>query len=476
MRTLFLSVLIALAGAQILFGQVESFDIATFIRPSGWSRSEINGIVVLQDRKTLMGQAAFCQIYLFPSQPTSTSAAINFRTEWDARIRRTYRVITEPAPQTETTPDGWTAFSAVVDVVRQRVPMRIVLVTSTGFGRMISVMVAVSPTLYQAELEAFFRNLNFHVNVGGQPAAGPSQPLEVDGKPPVSVPDPNPRDENSLANYVYSIPIQWTRRELRDRIVLTSPTYPLAGPGFGPKTGQTTENCQLTLLPLRAARGALSEDAIGAFREMFRADPLTTYPSPPPTMASGTSAQGWEYFLIRKLVGGQEGEARTTGVTLLLAKTAGQVATIVGTSKDFLWSACFGELRGDAWPGFFYSLQFKNARPSEQERAVIRERLTGSWTHATAKLGLQYSFQADGRYVSATAVRYDSSGQFVQTSAGSGRYSVDGDTLVLVGDNNRRTVQFFRVARVSRDSGQTWQEQLCLMEPGSKGEVCYKRQ
>jgi hypothetical protein len=474
MQMLFLSVLIALASEQTLFGQAESFDIATFIRPPGWTRAESNGILVLQDRKTLMGRAVFCQIYLFPSQPSNSTAAVNYAMEWDARIRRTYGGIARPTPQTEVTPDGWTVLSASADVVWQRVPMRIVLATSTGFGRMISVMVAVSPNRYQAELEAFFLNLNFH-DAGRRPAASRNQPLAAEQDAPVSsTPGTDPRAGSSLANYVYAVPQQWSKQELRDRIVLTSPNYPLAAT-YGPNTGQTTENCQLTLLPLRPVGRPLQEDAIGTFREMFRADPLTTYPSGAPIMTSGISAQGWEYFIIRKLVGGQEGEARATGVTLLLAKIANQVATIVGTSKDFLFSACFSELNGDAWPGFFYSLRFENARPSGQEGDAIRQRLTGNWVTATANLGLSYQFQADGHYASVGSVRSRVTDQAVQASSGGGSYSMEGNILVLRGDDNRRQIQLFRVARVSRDSGQSWQDQLCLMEPGSKGEVCFKK-
>jgi hypothetical protein len=73
------------------------------------------------------------------------------------------------------------------------------------------------------------------------------------------------------------------------------------------------ERCQLTMLPMRPSSRSLADDAIGKFREIFRVDPLTSYPSPPPKLASGVSPQGWEYFTIRKLVGGQEGEARTMG-------------------------------------------------------------------------------------------------------------------------------------------------------------------
>jgi hypothetical protein len=263
---------------------------------------------------------------------------------------------------------------------------------------------------------------------------------------------------------MYAVPPQWTRQAARDRIVLSSPVY------------DNGERCQITMLPTRSSSQPLAAEAIGTFRSLFRTDPLTSYPSPPPKLAKGTSPQGWEYFMIRKLVGGQEGESRTLGVTLLLAKLDNQTATVVGTSKDFLVSRCFGQLAGDAWPGFFYSFGFRNAR-ANLPQWVIRQQLAGDWITATSSVGLQYTFLANGRYRGAGRTRFSSeSATTTQAFFGDGSYSIDGNTLVLTADNQRRSTMFFRLEKVSKDSGQTWGDQLCLLDPGAHGEVCYRKE
>jgi hypothetical protein len=58
--------------------------------------------------------------------------------------------------------------------VKQGVPVRVLLATATGFGAFVSVVVLVSPNSYQAELEDFFKNLNFKANQGGQSPPGSS--------------------------------------------------------------------------------------------------------------------------------------------------------------------------------------------------------------------------------------------------------------------------------------------------------------
>ena len=183
-----------------------------------------------------------------------------------------------------------------------------------------------------------------------------------------------------------------------------------------PPTYNNGERCQIAMLPLRPSSQPLAQDAIGAFRGIFRTDPLTAYPSPPPQLTHGLSPEGWEYFSIRKLVGGQEGEARTLGTILFVAKLGAQVATIVAVSRDFMVSQCFGLLSRDVWPPFFFTLNFKGAQPTQQDLDTIRQRLAGTWNTATASVGLRYTFLASGRYQDASATRHTA--QDITTTTG----------------------------------------------------------
>jgi hypothetical protein len=470
MKIFFRPLFVVLTLVQVLSAQTESFDIATFVRPPGWGLTQLNGILVLQDRRNVLGRVEFCQIYLVPSLPSTSSPAANFQSEWDARIARPLSISTRPTAQTETTPDGWTVVIGYVDGIVRGVPTRTMLVNSTGFGKTVSVVVLVSPNSYVAELDKFFKDLDFHSDPGGQnTAAGTQQqtgPAAVDPRQAAS----NTGSADSLDNYVFTVPQNWGGQRLKDRIVLASPLF------------DNGERCQLNLLPMQPSSQPLANDALGLFRQLFQADPLTSYPSPPPILTRGVSPQGWEYFGIRKLVGGQEGEARTMGVTLLLARLGTQNATIVGTSKDFLWSRCFGQLDGDAWPRFFSGLSFKNAQPSKQIETAIMQRLAGTWLMATGNLGLAYTFLANGRYKSTGVTQYRtpaSNEQVLETTQGffgDGSYSFDGNTIVLTGNDSQQSIKLFRLEQISKDSGQTWGDELCLSDSGSTGEVCYRRE
>jgi hypothetical protein len=461
MKKIFLPLLVTLALVETMVAQTASFDIATFVPPRGWSQTINNGVLLLQHRRTFQGRAQFCQIYLFPSQPSNADATTNFQAEWDARVARPLGLTGRPQAQPETSADGWTSLTAYVDALSQGAPIRVILLTATGFGRFASVVVSVSPNSYQPELVSFFQNLNFHAGSGRPSVSGPSAPAANPGVGAVV--------EGSLANYVFTAPAGWSRQDAADRIVLVSPVF------------SNGEACQINMLPFRQASGSVADVALGAFRDIFRADPLSTYPIPSGIMAKGSSPDGWEYFTLKKLVGGQEGEARTTAAIILAAKVDGQIAMIVATSKDFMVSNCFGLLNADVWPGFFYSLQFKNAKPSGAETAAIKQRLAGDWTMATGTMGMYYTFEPNGRYADAMATQFRrpiSNSQDQQTTTGffgNGSYSFDNHTLTLQRDDHKRFVYSFRLEQVSRDSGNTWKDELVFMEPGSTGEFTLRR-
>jgi hypothetical protein len=69
----------------------------------------------------------------------------------------------------------------------------------------------------------------------------------------------------------------------------------------------------------------------------------------------------------------------------------------------------------------------------------------------------------------------ETQGATAQTLFGNGSYSFDGNTLIMTGDDRRRTTAQFRLEQESKDFGRSWTDSMCLLGPGSSGEVCYKR-
>lgn len=269
-------------------------------------------------------------------------------------------------------------------------------------------------------------------------------------------------DEDSSGDFAYAIPDGWTGQKYPDGIIYVSPVF------------NNGEKCVLTIFHMRPTSGNLQNDASNVFREVFNTDPFqnSSYPYPPLTLGRGIFPQGWEYFTIRKSIGGQVGDyGSLLGVTVFVAKQGNEMAAVVATSKDPLVSMCFGEMVRDEWPQFFHSLQFKNWRPTGQEQAM-KQRLAGKWTTATGNVAGQYTFTPMGRYASAGAIRQPN-----HTSFGDGAYLIRGNVITFTADDNKSnpTTHWYRLEQESKDLGRTWSDKLCLLQKGVGGEVCYRR-
>jgi hypothetical protein len=452
MKTVRLTIVtMVLTLARAAFGQPETFDVATFTPPTGWQRTESPGVVSFQHSRMSNGRFSSCQIFVFASGAGANPAA-NFQAEWYAKITQPLRTLAQPNPQMEITPDGWTAYTSFVDIPQNGLPYRTILYTytATGSNRFISVVVNYTVDAYQSEIVRFFESLHLRNSPTPQNVAPPQSP-GARGPAPAG---------GRLADYVYTLPDAWARQNAPNAIVLVSPVY------------QGGEQCQLSLLPMRAATRSLPDDALNIYREVFKAEPLTGDIYPPTQLFRGTSPQGWEYFVVKKPLGPSGGNQ--IGTILMVARVGSDLATVVGTSKEFLVSNCFGQLVRDLWPPFFYSLRFGNVTGPQPDQAALRQRLAGVWIAATATVGLRYEFSANGRY--SDAGRSQPLGaQTTLTSFGNGSYSFDGNTLIMTGDDKRRTTAQFRLEQQSKDFGRSWTDTMCLLSPGGTGEVCYNR-
>ena len=119
-----------------------------------------------------------------------------------------------------------------------------------------------------------------------------------------------------------------------------------------------------------------------------------------------------------------------------------------------------GELAGNVWPRFFYSLSFKNWPPSDQSTS-LRKNIPGTWIAATARAASEFVFAANGRYGDAAASQQSNrinSTEALQTTQayfGKGAFTLRGNTITLTPDNQRERPEtgFIRVEEESADDG-----------------------
>src|SRR5437588_5696308 len=99
----------AVAFAAQAAGPKESFDIARFVRPRGWQRTQSPGLLTFQISAARNGLLSSGQIFVFASEPSSGGVPTEkFETAWSKLVIAPIGGIGGPQQlQTEQTPDGW---------------------------------------------------------------------------------------------------------------------------------------------------------------------------------------------------------------------------------------------------------------------------------------------------------------------------------------------------------------------------------
>ena len=450
--------------------QRDTFDIASFAPPAGWERHPRPGFVVFQTSRVQNGGMTWGQILLFASGPTSASPADNFAAEWHRLVAVPLRVNIPPRIETRQRRDGWTVVIGTITAPQPGNPVTSVLYSTSGFGRVMSVLVNATSQEYVEAGARFVEAVSFSTPPAG-PVAGGAEPTAAarpNRAPAEGAPTPSPTT-SALGDYIYAIPEGWSTTTAAEGVTHAA-------------TAKNGELCQITVLRTTASSGDVARDAIDAFIRIFKIDPRENaeYPFPSPSFTHGISGDGWEYFMVQKALTGRVGDYGMPFGRVLAVRLNDRLAVVLTTSKDPQVSFCFGELVHDEWPRFFASLHFKNWIPTGQQ--ALASKLTGDWITASASAGLHYSFAPNGRYSDVAGATYRSrvspNEVLVTTQGffGDGSYTIRGNTITFIKDTNRSrpTINWFRLEDVSADVGRTWKEQLCLFD-ASIGDVCFRR-
>ena len=435
----------------------EAFDVARYVPPPRWQKSQTPALLSLQ-APARPGSGA--QIFVFPSEPARGSPEQNFQVAWRTLIATPLGGLAPATVRTETTSEGWIAVIGTAPYVKQGGTWRALLVSATGQGRTLNVVTHVLGTAHDAEIDAFFRDLDL---VGpGQPAGsqGPAAPAVVAAGEPAA--------SGAVGGVELTPPHDWKRTPRADAVAYVSPPYP-----------NTNEVCELVVLPMRRGGGDLLQEALRTFQGLFKIDPMGGYPGVPPRVARGASPLGWSYVTIEKSLG--PGGEETAGIILLVAGVGDQVATVFTVSKPPLTSQCFGEAFPSQWPAVFHSLQFKGWTGKAVD-AEMRKRLAGSWTTFAAHAIDHIVLATNGRYANgaalgnATLISPTTVLWTMNTFKGNGAWSVQGRRLALTPDSGSGGAAEnggpFRLEEESQD-GRTWKDRLCIL--GRYGDICYRR-
>src|SRR5687768_10043402 len=98
--------------ANLLAQQKQTFDLATYTAPSGWTQtsntSSVVGYTITNNEK-----GTYCQIGLYASTSSKGSVQADFESEWEDLIVKSYKPSAKPDLIPAASENGWDAQAGV---------------------------------------------------------------------------------------------------------------------------------------------------------------------------------------------------------------------------------------------------------------------------------------------------------------------------------------------------------------------------
>lgn len=175
--------IILIGFSQAVFAQTETFDLATYLPPSGWKKE--SNQTALSFVATNTATRGWCRITIFKSVGSSGDLTTDFDHEWAELIAKTYANTVKPV-QDVTVEDGWTAQSGASGFTWQNQQCYALLTAISGYGKTISVTVIMNGQEYMREVELFLSSIELNkpaIPVNVQPVSSQSNQAAITSPP-----------------------------------------------------------------------------------------------------------------------------------------------------------------------------------------------------------------------------------------------------------------------------------------------------
>ncbi|MBK6938016.1 MAG: hypothetical protein IPH18_14900 [Chitinophagaceae bacterium] len=160
------------------YAQTETFDITMYKAPKGWKKEKSESAIQFSKEEAAKG--TYCMISLLKSVPGTTNSKENFEAAWETVVKGMVNVTTEPEMQTPNSENGWEAQSGYGSFEMEGNKGIVLLVTSTGFEKMVNIIILTNSDVYEKEMTAFLESVSFKKTnpVATKPATNPTKPVQ----------------------------------------------------------------------------------------------------------------------------------------------------------------------------------------------------------------------------------------------------------------------------------------------------------
>ncbi len=169
--TLYLSICLCLFTIGSLAQTPQTFDIATFQPPKGWTKQAGQDAMQFSTEEN----GSFALITLYRSVASPRTAKENFDMAWTTIVKEAVPVKAAPQMLPAETKDGWAITAGLAAFEKDGAKGVAILVNASGFGKMVNIVLLTNTDAYESVTNAFLDSITLK-----KPA--------VDNTPPVVVP------------------------------------------------------------------------------------------------------------------------------------------------------------------------------------------------------------------------------------------------------------------------------------------------
>jgi|SRR6218665_158031 len=139
------------------FAQKQAFDVVSYNSPKGWQQQQNEGGAQLSvtDSKT----GAYAIAVITKATESKAGAVENFNTDWDKLVKTAVQVNDAPVMQEPLKTNGWEIISGAAGYSNGAQKGSATLLTATGDGKKVSVILMSNTDKYQDEMLAFVNSL-----------------------------------------------------------------------------------------------------------------------------------------------------------------------------------------------------------------------------------------------------------------------------------------------------------------------------
>lgn len=452
MKKVLMLIVHGLLFAAVLSAQTEKFDIATVVPPVDWQRQEANGTLSFYTSKTAGGLTSFCQITLYPSTPSSGSVAQDLRAAWKNIVTGPARSNVQPVTEPAKADDGWQVMTGTANITQSGITYTGMLVTATGFGKTMNVMVKMIGSDHLPAVTKFFDGLKLESGAAANTRRATGPPAESKNF--------NPGD------YEFTAPPRWQIQNKGTHLQIQSPE----------------SGCLILIFSPQPSSGDLEKEARSVFGTMYQGWQFQKAGREQYTLSKGYTPQGLEYFMMEGITGKLAADgARYDGFedgAAMVVRAGSQVVIISVRHNSSLMAHNDCYRKYEYWRRFFNTFTVKNAAVPGRVEEEASKRLVGRWSMAESGGTGEYLFAANGNYafVGALGTSYttrDQNYEYLHTKTyafqGDGSYSIAGSQLTLQKRGRPAEQVRFRFDKVNH-GGNGWKDRIFMLTRDRLGE------